>query len=375
MSGHSLPVNPDKPPTDGFASLGDLEEAASRAIAPALWNYIQGGAAEEVTLRDNRAAFHRRTLRPRALVNVREIDPTTSILGAPVAAPFFVCPTAYHGSIHPHGERGTARAASAGGILAAFSTLTSASLEEIASAAPAGPRWFQLYLQPELSSSQRLVQRAERAGYSAIVLTVDLPVLANRDRQSHGGFALDMWPPLGNGADIQGPSRTFDVHGRLFALRADAATEWEILERIRDATRLPIVVKGVLTADDARRAVDHGAQGIIVSNHGGRQLEGAPASLDMLAEVIAAVGPTAEVYLDGGVRRGSDIVVALAMGARAVGLGRPFLWGLGVGGEQGVARVISLLKLDLATTMALTGRRSISEIDATVLGPLRGSSG
>jgi 4-hydroxymandelate oxidase len=364
---------PEPPPPEvGFLSLGDLPEVASHAIPPALWNYVQGGAAEEVTLHDNRAAFHRRTLLPRALVDIQEIDPTTSILGTPVAAPFFVCPMAYHGSIHPEGELGTARAASRAGILAAFSTLSTASLEEIAAAAPEGPHWFQLYLQPDFTSSQRLVQRAERAGYSAIVLTVDLPVLANRDRQRQGGFALARWPPLGNGTDIQGPPRTFEPRGRVFTLRAEAATGWDVVERLREVTRLPIVIKGILSVDDARRAVEHGARGIVVSNHGGRQLDGAPASLDMLAAVVTEVGSSAEVYLDGGVRRGSDIVTALALGARAVGLGRPFLWGLGVAGTEGVARVISLLKVDLATTMALTGCRQVSAIDASVLGPWRG---
>jgi len=360
-----------EPPDGGFMSLGDLEEAASRKIPPALWNYVQGGAAEETTLRDNHAAFLRRTLRSRVLVDVTEIDPTTTLLGAPVNAPFFACPTAYHGSIHPDAEMGTARAASAAGVLAVFSTLSSASLEQIAAAAPAGPQWFQLYLQPEFSASRRLVERAEKAGYSALVLTVDLPVLANRDRQAHGGFAVEGWPPLGNGPDIVGPPRGFDARGGTFALRSEAGAGWKILDQLREVTDLPIVVKGVLTPDDARLAVEHGARGVVVSNHGGRQLDGAPASLDALPEVVAAVGSRAEVYLDGGVRRGADIVMALGLGARAVGLGRPILWGLGAGGERGVARVFSLLMVDLLTTMALTGRRRISEIDPTVLGPDR----
>ncbi|MCI4373417.1 MAG: alpha-hydroxy-acid oxidizing protein [Thermoplasmata archaeon] len=365
------PRAPQETSEEAFLSLGDLEEAASRKVAPAFWNYVQGGAAEEITLRDNRAAFHRRTLRPRVLVDVTELDPTTTILGNAVRAPYFVCPTAYHGSIHPDAEMGTARAASAAGILAAFSTLSSASLEEIAAAAPAGPRWFQLYLQPEFSATRRLVERAVGAGYSAIVLTVDLPVLANRDRQAHGGFALAAWPPLGNGADISAPARGFGTLEDHFTLRPDTGVGWEIIDRLRALSDLPIVVKGILTADDASRAVEHGARAVIVSNHGGRQLDGAPASLDALPEVVAAVGSRAEVYLDGGVRRGSDIVMALGLGARAVGIGRPILWGLGAEGERGVRRVLSLLMTDLLTTMALTGRRRISEIDASVLGPMR----
>lgn len=362
-----------EPPPEGFVSLGDLEEAASRKVPPALWNYVQGGAAEETTLRDNRAAFLRRTLRPRVLVDLTEVDPTTSILGTRVNAPFFVCPTAYHGSIHPDGEPGTARAASAAGVLAVFSTLSSFSLEEIATAAPAGPRWFQLYLQPEFSANRRLVERAQRAGYSALVVTVDLPVLANRDRQAHGGFALAAWPPLGNGADIVGPPRGFGGDGPVYTLRSESGVGWKILDRLREVTDLPVVVKGILTGDDARLAVEHGARAVVVSNHGGRQLDGAPASLDALPEVVHAVGSRAEVYLDGGVRRGSDIVMALGLGARAVGVGRPILWGLGSGGSRGVTRVLSLLLVDLLTTMALTGRRTIDEIDGSVIGRLRGA--
>jgi 4-hydroxymandelate oxidase len=362
-----------EPPPEGFVSLGDLEEAASRKVPPALWNYVQGGAAEETTLRDNRAAFLRRTLRSRVLVDLTEVDPTTSILGTRVNAPFFVCPTAYHGSIHPDGEPGTARAASAAGVLAVFSTLSSFSLEEIATAAPAGPRWFQLYLQPEFSANRRLVERAQRAGYSALVVTVDLPVLANRDRQAHGGFALAAWPPLGNGADIVGPPRGFGGDGPVYTLRSESGVGWKILDRLREVTDLPVVVKGILTGDDARLAVEHGARAVVVSNHGGRQLDGAPASLDALPEVVHAVGSRAEVYLDGGVRRGSDIVMALGLGARAVGVGRPILWGLGSGGSRGVARVLSLLLVDLLTTMALTGRRTIDEIDGSVIGRPRGA--
>ncbi len=354
-----------------FVSLGDLEAAAGQRIDPAVWNYIQGGAAEEVTLRSNRDAFHRRTLRPRALVDLSELRTNTTLLGTAVRAPFFVAPSAYHGSVHPDGEAGTARAASAAGILAVFSTLSSASLETIAGAAPAGPRWFQLYLQPEFESSRRLVHRAESAGFTAIVLTVDLPVLANRDRQARGGFAVKAWPPLGNGPDIVGPPRGFEARGGAYTLRSEASMGWEVVDRLRSITSLPVVVKGVLTAEDARLAVDHGARAVVVSNHGGRQLDGAPASLDMLADVVGAVRGRAEVYLDGGVRRGSDVVMALGLGARAVGVGRPVLWALGADGGAGVRRWIDLMTVDVLTTMALTGRRSVDEIDGSVLGPDR----
>lgn len=355
----------------GFLTLGDLEAAAAEKLPGDVWAFIQGGAGEEMTLRSNRDAFHQRTLLPRPLAGVASLDLSTRLLGAPVGAPFFLAPTAYQGLVHPEGECGTARAACGAGVLAVFSTLSTCSLETIAEAAPTGLRWFQLYLQPDFESSERLAARAERAGYRALVLTVDMPVLANRDRQIRGGVAVRSPPPTGNGPEILAPDRSPVPEGGHFVLRRDAAATWEVLDRLRATTHLPLVVKGILTRDDARRAVEHGARALIVSNHGGRQLDGAPAALDVLAEVVAEVGSHAEVYFDSGIRRGSDIAMALALGARAVGIGRPVLWALAVGGEAGVARLLSLLKLDLTTVMALTGRSTIPAIDGTLLGPPR----
>ncbi|MGI0154673.1 MAG: alpha-hydroxy acid oxidase [Thermoplasmata archaeon] len=353
---------------DGFCTLGDLEEAAASKVPEDVWAFVQGGAGEETTLRANRDAFHRQTLLPRVLADVRSLDLTSRLLEDPVRAPFFFAPAAYQGLLHPDGERATARAAHAGGIAAMFSALSTCSLEAIAEAAPLGVRWFQLYLQPEFDTSQRLVERADRAGYRAIVLTVDMPLLANRDRQIRAGVAADTPAPTGNGEEVVAPSRAPIPEGDRFVLRRDAGATWEVLDRLRQVTRLPLVVKGILSAEDARRAVDHGARGVVVSNHGGRQLDGAPAALDVLPEVVAEVGATAEVYFDSGVRRGSDIVMALALGARAVGIGHPVLWALATEGERGVARLISLLKVDLATVMALTGRTTIAAIDRTLLG-------
>lgn len=352
----------------GFRTLGELEPAAARQLPAAIWDYIQGGAGEERTVRSNLSAFRARTLRPRVLADVRSIDLTTTMLGAPVRLPVFVAPTAYQGSIHPDGETATARGAAERGVLAMFSTLSTRSLEEIATAAPAGPRWFQLYLQPEWNVTERLVRRAEQAGYGAIVLTVDVPLLANRDRQARSGFALDAPVPLGDGADVVSPARAPTEDGTRYSLRSDAGATWETVDALRRSTRLPVLVKGILTPDDARRAVDHGARGIVVSNHGGRQLDGAPATLDVLSEIVARVGGETEVYLDGGVRRGTDVALALALGARAVGVGRPVLWALAVGGSAGVARYFELLGRELATVMALAGRRSLAELDADIVG-------
>jgi len=352
----------------GFSTLSDLEEAASKKTDKSAWAYIQGGAGEEWTMKANREAFHRRTLRPRVLVDVENLEFGTTLMGSEVAAPFYVSPTASHGLVHPDAEAATARAASKANILAGFSTLTSISLEDIARAAPTGPRWFQLYLQPEFSNTKSLVERAEKAGYKAIMLTVDMPVAGTRDRENQAGSPLASSIVLGNGREVVRPLRNpVTVDGGRAHIRKEASNTWKIVDRLQEVTRLPLILKGILTREDGRRAVVHGAKGVVVSNHGGRQLDGAPASLDALPEVVEEVGSEVEVYFDGGIRRGSDMIMALALGARAVGIGRPVFWALAAGGEAGVAKLLSLLKTDLATVMALTGRRTISEIDKSLV--------
>jgi 4-hydroxymandelate oxidase len=350
--------------------LNELESLGEKRIDPAAWAYIQGGAGEELALGANRDAFHRRTLVPRYLVDVSTLDLRTTLLGRHVEAPIFVAPMAYQGRLHPDGERATARAAARAGLVAIFSTLSTASLEEIAEAAPEGNRWFQLYLQPDLEASLALVARAERAGYSAIVLTVDMPVFSVRDRQARAGFA-ELDQPHGNGPKTVPPIRLRVQAGGTYSLRAEAGTTWSILETLHGATTLPIVVKGLLSAEDARRAVKGGARGIVVSNHGGRQLDSAPSALDVLPGIVEAVRGQVEVYYDGGVRRGMDVLIALAMGAHAVGLGRPVLWALAAGGEPALGRLFELFETELASAMALTGRPRIPTIDRGLLGPLR----
>ncbi len=353
----------------GFRTLSELERIAEERTPAAIWDYIQGGAGEERTVAANREAFRRRTLRPRVLVDVSTLDPTTMILGDPVRVPFYVAPTAYQGQIHPEGEPAVARAAAGAGTLSMFSTLSSFSIEAIAQASGTGLRWFQLYLQPEFARTRELVERAERSGYRAIVLTADVPILAIRDRQTREGFALDAPVPLGDGPEFVMPPREATPDGVRFRLGSAAASDWTIMDRLREVTELPIVIKGILRADDARRAVDHGARAIVVSNHGGRQLDGAPGALDVLPEIVAAVGSQAEVYLDGGVRRASDVVMALALGARAVGIGRPVLWALAAGGAVGVSRYLALLQSELVNVMALCGCARITEIDRTLVDP------
>jgi 4-hydroxymandelate oxidase len=350
-----------------FPSLTDLESVAATRVSERVWAYIQGGSGDERTLRANVEAFRRWAVRPRTLTGISSVDLGTTILGRPVSAPVFVSPMAYQAEVHPDGELGVARAARDHGWLAAFGTLSSLSLEQIAKASGLGPRWFQLYLQPDWEVSRRLAERAERAGFSAIVLTVDFPVLAIRDRQARAGFAIDGSVPIGNGADVVPPAREAARDGSTYRLRPEAETTWEVVERLKAASHLPVVVKGILTPEDARTAVQHGAAGIVVSNHGGRQLDGTPATIAVLPEIVEAAGPRTEVYLDGGVRRGTDILIALALGARAVGVGRPILWALATGGGPGVGRYMERLSDELATCLLLAGRASPTEVNRSLL--------
>ncbi|HYA11257.1 MAG TPA: alpha-hydroxy acid oxidase [Thermoplasmata archaeon] len=352
-----------------FPTLGELEEAAERAVDERVWGYIQGGAGAERTCRANLAAFDRWTLVPDELAGVRSVDLRTSLLGQPVSAPFFIAPSAYQREVHPGGEAAVAAAAAQLGVLGVFSTLSSDSLEAIARAGGAGPRWFQLYLQPTLDASLDLVRRAELAGYSALVVTVDTPVLGSRDRQERSGFALRQPIPVGNGEDVRSPPRGPTWDGGTYDLGEGGEVTWETLAALHRATSLPLVVKGLLGPASARRAVDLGARAVVVSNHGGRQLDLAPAALDALPSIVAAVGRDAEVYVDGGIRRGSDVIVALALGARAVGLGRPILWALAVGGQAGVDRYLRSLGTELANSLVLLGRARVGDVDRSAVQP------
>jgi 4-hydroxymandelate oxidase len=356
-------------PPGGFHTLSDLRNVAEKRLSPEVWAYVEGGAGEEYTLHESESGFHRWRLRPHNLAGIRSVDLRTTLLDHSVTSPVYISPTAYQGLVHPSGEAGTAKAASAAGILAMFSTLSSLSLEQIATAAPSGPRWFQLYLQPDFDVTHELVRRAEASGYLALVLTVDAPVLGARDRQTRDGVAIRSPVPLGNGKHVVPPARAPLFQNSVYDFFPDASAGWEILEQLRGVTHLPLIVKGILTADDAARAVEAGARAVVVSNHGGRQLDGAITALEALPEVVAAVGSRAEVYIDGGIRRGSDVLVALALGARGVGLGRPVLWALAAGGESGVTRLLSLLNAEVATSMMLAGRRTVAEIDRSLVTP------
>ncbi|MFI5225873.1 MAG: alpha-hydroxy acid oxidase [Candidatus Limnocylindrales bacterium] len=353
-------------PLDAVVNLAGFEPIAREVMAPAAFDYVAGGAGDEWTLARNLEAWRERVLRPRVLVDVATVATATTMLGAPVAMPVGVAPMASHGLAHPEAERATARAAAAAGVPFTLSTMSTSSIEEVAAAAPDGIRWFQLYTQRDRAFARRLTQRAEAAGFRAIMLTVDLPVLGNRERDRRSGFVLDV--PLGNFAseravdpdEAAGPGEeaSFAAPGGV----RHVSLRWEDLAEIHSWTSLPLVLKGILTAEDARLAVEHGADAIVVSNHGARQLDGVPAGIDALEEVVAAVGGRTEVWVDGGVRRGVDVVVALALGARGVLVGRPILYALAAGGQAGVERALGLLRAELETALALMGTATVEDV-------------
>jgi isopentenyl diphosphate isomerase/L-lactate dehydrogenase-like FMN-dependent dehydrogenase len=348
-------------------NLFDYEALAEQRMAhiPWAWDYYQGGSEDEVTLRANRAAFERLRLRPRMLVDVSACDLRTSVLGIPVSMPVLVAPTAGHGLAHPEAECATARAAQQADTLMAVGTDSTRSLEEIAQAGQ-GPRWFQLYIESRRQAIQ-LVRRAEAADYRAVVLTVDAPRRGHRERDIRNDIGAQLaafYPAVGSG-NVSPLTESESSQQEEPALAGTLT--WDVLPWLRSITSLPILVKGILTAEDARRALDYGAAGIIVSNHGGRQLDSAVATIEALPEVVEAVAGHCEVYVDGGVRRGTDVLKALALGARAVLIGRPILWGLAVNGEQGVHHVLQLLRAEVELAMALSGCPTLGSITRSLV--------
>ena len=319
-------------------NIGELLAAAAAKVEPAVWCYFEGGAGDEVTLEENVAAFRRWQLRPRMLVDVGDVHLETTLLGTPVSLPLGVAPFALQRLLDPEAERATAHAAAGAGALMTVPTLTSFRHAELAEASD-GPRWLQLYVQRDRGRTLDQLAEARAAGYGAVVLTVDLPLVGRRERDLRLGFAV---PP-------ELPAH----YGTL--LDVDPTVTWTDLEWIRSATGLPLVLKGIVTSEDTVLAVEHGVDAVWVSNHGGRQLDGVAASIDALPEVVEAAGGDCEVYVDGGFRRGADVVKALALGARAAFVARPVAAGLAVGGEQGVARVLELFHDEIGLALGLLG--------------------
>jgi len=357
------------------ASCEALEPAARAVLSEAAYNYYAGGAEDETTLRANRAAFGRFYLRPRVLVDVGGVDTTVELLGERLSMPILLAPTAFQRLAHPEGEKASARAARAAGTLLVASTLSTTSIEDTAAAAP-GPLWFQLYVFRQREITRALVERAEAAGCTAICLTVTVPVQGNRERDTRTGFRL---PPELEMANFTGlrqavfPDAAVGSGLEAFIGREfDPTLTWGAVEWLRSITRLPIVLKGIVTPEDAALAVEHGADAVIVSNHGGRQLDSAEPTLLALPRVAEAVAGRIPVLMDGGIRRGADVVKALALGARAVLVGRPVLWGLAVDGQAGVARVLEMLRDELRRTLALVGRPSLAALDPSVITEIAG---
>jgi 4-hydroxymandelate oxidase len=345
-------------------SLHDYEAAAQAALGPAAYDYYAGGAMDEITLRENRAGFDRLRLRPRVLVDVARRQLSTTVLGHAIPFPVLIAPTALHGLAHPDGEVATARAAGSEGVTLVLSTVSNQPLEAVR-AATIAPLWFQLYVYRDLDLSRDLVQRVEAAGFDALVLTADAPVLGQRERDLRHRFRLPPELVLANlpaGLERLPDAPESSAMAAHFATMINPSLTWKDLDWLGGITRLPIILKGVLRADDARLAVEHGARAVIVSNHGGRQLDTAVPSIQALPEIVEAVSDDIEVLLDGGVRRGTDVVKALALGARAVLLGRPILWGLAVGGEAGVRHVLQIIRAELDLTLGLCGCPDVREL-------------
>jgi len=334
-------------------NVREYARLAQEALDPGAHSYFTGGAGDEWTLRRNEEAFERLVLRPRVLVDVGDVTAETELLGHTLSLPVLVAPTAMLRVAHPDGEPGVARAAAAAGTVYTLSTLATASPAEIAAAAPAGQRWFQLYCFRDRGLNLAVIDDVVEAGFTAIVLTVDVPYLGRREGDLRTGFVLPEGtyiPAFAAIAGDRGAPTPAEVIGLL-----DPTLTWRDVEQLAEASPVPVLVKGILSPEDARLAVDHGAAAVIVSNHGGRQLDGVPASLEALPDVVEAVGDATPVLVDGGVRRGVDVVKALALGASATLVGRPVVWGLAARGEEGVRHVLELLRDEVRLALALAG--------------------
>jgi len=346
-------------PITSIVTVDDAERAAEAALTPEAWAYIAGGAGDERTMRWNREAFSEYRLRYRVLVDVTSVTTETTVLGTPVSMPILAAPTAFQGIAHEQGEVGTARGTAAAGTLMCLSTVATATPADVAAAAPAAPRWLQIYVFKDREVTDEVIAQALEVGFSALVLTADLPVYGRRDREERAGFVT---PDEAVPAFAAAAARAVTDDAALGLL--EAGLEWDYVTELRERWEVPVVVKGLVTAEDAALACEHGAAAVVVSNHGGRQLDGAIASLHAVPEVVEAVAGRAEIYVDGGVRRGSDVVTALALGARAVLVGRPVVFGLAYGGDSGVRQVLELLRDETENALALLGCRSPDEVTA-----------
>jgi len=350
---------PTLPADPNLINLHDYERVAAERLAPGPLAYFTGGAGDEVTLRDNRAAFARQAIVPRVMRDVSGIDMSIEVFGRRWPTPIFIAPTALQRMAHPDGELATARSAASRGMTLTVSTSASTDMADIAEVG--GPRWFQVYLLADPGARRAMIERAVEHGYEALVLTVDLARIGRRERDLRIGFRIPEGVEIPNVAVAAGVTPE-EVASVAFVDRMT----WADLEWLA-GFGLPVVIKGILHPDDARLAIEHGAAAVQVSNHGGRQLDGAIASLDALPAVAEAVDGRIPILLDGGVRRGTDVLIAMALGSRAVGIGRPVIWGLAVDGQAGVGNVLDLLTNELENAMALAGAPTIADLTPELL--------
>lgn len=354
------------------ADVTQFEPLARKRLSKMAYDYVRSGGADEISMRENRAGFERLRLSPSVLVDVSEINTRVNLFGGEFESPILLAPVAYHRLYHAEGEIGAARGASAAGAGFVVSTFTTTAIDDIARNTQR-PIWFQLYVQRDRGFTKDMVQRAVASGCKAVCLTVDTPVLGNRYGQLSFGLPKELECVHLRGLTLSGPGVSQATQGHktqrssIYDTLFDPSFNWNDLEWLRSVAGVPVILKGILSAEDGRLAVSCGADGVIVSNHGGRNLDTVPATIDALPRVVEAVAGRIPVMLDSGIRRGTDVLAALALGAKAVFIGRPYIYGLALGGARGVERVISILRDELERAMALTGRRSIEEIDATVL--------
>ncbi len=346
-------------------NLEEYEVLARERMTAMAFDYYFGGSDDEVSLRANHEDFARWRLRPRMLTGVTEPSVATTVLGTPIAMPVIIAPTAYHQLAHPDRELATARAAAGAGTIMCLSSLSTTSIEDVA-AATGAPKWFQLYVFRDREITRDLVQRAHAAGFLALCVTVDVPGVSRRERDMRNGFQLPAGVAMRSLSDetLRGfpPEAAGSGLTAYVGQQFDPTLSWQSLEWLRSLSPLPIIIKGILTGEDARLAAEHGAAAVVVSNHGGRQLDSAVSGIQALPEVVEAAGGSIEIYMDGGVRRGTDVLKALALGARAVLLGRPILWGLAANGEEGVAHVLRLMRDEIDTDMRQCGMPDITRL-------------
>jgi len=347
--------------------LDALERDARAQLGEMAYAYYSGGAEDERLITENVGAWRRIGLSPRVLVDVSEISTTTTVLGEEVMHPVLVAPTAIHRMATPDGELATARGAARAGTVMTLSSLSNTVLEEVAAAGGGAPQWMQIYVLRDRGRTKDMVERVAAAGYKALVLTVDAPVSGLRSREIRGGVHLPGHLELPNLAHAAAARAQRDGFMAVVSREFDPSITFDDIGWLAEVSGLPVLIKGVARGDDAARSMESGAAGVVVSNHGGRQLDDAPATADVLAEVVDAVAGSGEVFVDGGIRRPSDVVKALGIGAQAVMVGRPVLWALATGGDDGVAGLLTWFAHELRRTMALCGTPSIQDIDRSVL--------